>query len=89
VGHDPDGLIMTSEQALILRAAELARNAPQSWQHFVEAFRAYSSEQTVNLIQSPLDQLPVAQGRAQSSSRLLDHFANCLSSADKIESKRR
>jgi hypothetical protein len=77
--------MMNPEQDLILQAAVLARTAPHPWQGFMRALTAYNLQITTHCIQSPLENLPVAQGRAQASARLFDLFANCLASADKIE----
>lgn len=80
---------MSVQNDLILASAQLARSAPKSWQQFLDALSAYSSQQTTNCIQSPLENLPVAQGRAQNAAHLLGLLEGCLSSADKIEGKRK
>lgn len=72
---------------LTLRAAHLARTAPESWQRFLEAFSIYTNEQTTNCIGSSLEELPRSQGRAQIAAQLHALLANCLQSADKIERK--
>jgi len=79
---------MIGDRELILRAAELARTAPRSWKEFLGALSNFTDHQKNNCIQSPLDQLPVAQGRAQLAAHLHDLLANCISSADKIEGKK-
>lgn len=78
---------MGLETDLILASARLARAAPKSWEEFLGAVHAYSRQQADNCVQSPLEQLPVAQGRAQFAARLHNLLATCLSSADKIERK--
>jgi len=78
---------MVGDRELILRGAELARSAPRSWNEFLGALSVFTEHQKNNCIQSPLDQLPVAQGRAQLAAHLLDLLANCISSADKIEGR--
>lgn len=78
---------MISDRDLILRAAELARSAPRAWNEFLGAFSNYVDQQKDNCIQSPLEQLPVAQGRAQLAAHLQGLLAACLQSADKIEGK--
>lgn len=80
---------MNGDRDLILKAAELARSAPRAWNEFLGAFSAFSNQQKDNCIQSPLEQLPVAQGRAQLAARLHELFATCVQSADKIEGKRK
>ena len=80
---------MTTEEDLILAAARLARVAPENWKQFLGALQAYSSLQITNCVQSPLEELPRAQGRAQATARLYGLLAECLKSADKIEGKRK
>lgn len=76
-----------SDKDLILNTARLARRAPDEWQHFLGALAKYVETQRSYCIQSPLDILPVAQGRAQACTAILALFTDCLSSADKIEGK--
>jgi hypothetical protein len=77
------------DDELILAAARLARVAPENWKQFLGALSPYSSQQITNCVQSPLEELPRAQGRAQATARLYGLLADCLSSADKIEGKRK
>jgi hypothetical protein len=79
---------MSAENQLIIAAAVLSRINPQPWAGFMRAFVTYNQYLTSNCIQSPLDNLPVAQGRAQATAHLFELFANCLSSADKLEGKK-
>jgi hypothetical protein len=74
---------------LIFRAAGLARSAPEAWKSFLGALSTYSTHQTTNLIQSSLESLPVAQGRAQAIAHLLALLEGSIQSADKIEGKRK
>lgn len=78
---------MIGDRDLILKAAELARSAPRAWTEFLGALSRYSDQQKDNCIQSPLDQLPVTQGRAQLAAHLYGLLATCTQSADKIEGK--
>lgn len=80
---------MSPEHALILAAARLARTAPESWKQFLGALSDFSSQQITLCIQSPLEELPRTQGRAQATARLYGLMADCLASADKIEGKRK
>lgn len=80
---------MSSENELILEAARLARNAPDNWDRFVGAFQRYSANAAKNCIQSPLDELPRAQGRAQATAHLSDLLAGCRASADKLEGRKK
>ena len=80
---------MTSERDLIVKAADLARSAPRAWTEFLGAFFDYSNRQKDYCIQSPLEHLPVAQGRAQQAAHLYGLFEACVRSADNIEGKRK
>jgi hypothetical protein len=80
---------VTVETDLITAAARIARSSPDAWDRFVAAVQAYSSQQITHCIQSPLDLLPVAQGRAQATARLYGILAECIASADKLEGKRK
>lgn len=80
---------MSAEREVILAAARLARSAPEGWKQFLGAFQMYTNTQRDNCVQSPLDNLPVAQGRAQCAAHLLGLLAECLSKADAIEGKRK
>ncbi len=76
---------MSTTSDLAVRAAYLARMAPREWNDFLGAFAAYSKEQTTNCIQSALEELPRAQGRAQIAALLHETFADCIKIADKKE----
>ena len=78
---------MIGDRELILRAAALARTSPRSWTEFLGALSNFTDQIKNDCIQSPLEQLPVAQGRAQLAAHLTALLANCIPSADKIESK--
>lgn len=80
---------MASDRDLTLRAAALARSAPRAFEDFLGALSVFTDQIKTDCIQSPLDLLPVAQGRAQFAARLHDLLANCISSADKIEGRRK
>ena len=78
-----------AESKLILSAARLARTNPELWRQFMADFQQLSAVHVINLVQSPLESLQTAQGRAQSSAHLHDLLSNCVASADKIESKQK
>lgn len=80
---------MTIENELVMEAARLARNAPENWDRFLRAFQNYSTHTVQGCIQSPLDELPRAQGRAQATVRLFGILSECIASADKLEGKRK
>jgi hypothetical protein len=79
----------TAEAKLILSAARIARSNPELWRQFIADFQQLSAVHTINLVQSPLDTLQTAQGRAQLAAHLNDLLTNCVASADKIESKQK
>ena len=72
---------------LTLAAASVARMAPREWERFVGAFTVYAQEHVVNLTQSPLEELPRSQGRAQIAVQLQGIMAECLQMANKLEPK--
>jgi hypothetical protein len=80
---------MTAESDLVIAAARIARSSPDAWDQFLASVQAYSSQQIQNCIQSPLELLPVSQGRAQATARLYGILAECKASADKLEGKRK
>lgn len=80
---------MQSDRQLIIAAARISRAAPESWEQLLAAFRAYTDTQRDNCISSPVDNLQVAQGRAQACAALLRLFDDCRKSADQIEEKRK
>lgn len=75
------------EIPFVVAAARLSRAAPTDWQQFVDAASLYANQQALACIQSPMDILPVAQGRAQNAHRLATLLAECRSLADKIEGR--
>ena len=78
-----------NDRELILKAAALARSAPEDWKQFVGALSAYTDVQISNCISSPLEALPQNQGRAQACVAILRSFRECLKTADQIEGKRK
>jgi len=78
---------MIHEDMLVQRAAHLARLNPEVWGLFMRALRDFSTHTTYNCINSPLDELPRAQGRAQAIARITDLLADCVTRAEKLERK--
>lgn len=78
---------MLPNDALTMKAAQLARTAPREWREFLEALAVHNEVHRTNLIMSPLHELPVNQGRAQALSTLLDRLKNSVASADRIARK--
>lgn len=78
-----------SERELILKAAILAKAAPESWSQFLGAFALYTEQQRSNLVASSLEYLPVNQGQARACTHLLGILKDCKIKADEIEGKRK
>lgn len=72
-----------AEVQFIHAAAKLSRVAPESFLDFVRAAQSFSAQQTSQCIQSPIEHLPVAQGRAQIAAHLTALLADCVQLADK------
>lgn len=75
---------MQPKDTLILKAAAIAKTHPELWRGFTTALAAYTEVHRENLIKSPLNELPVNQGRAQSLANLTTLLANSVENADKI-----
>lgn len=76
---------MTPLDNLTLKAAALARAAPDHWREFVSALAEFSEIHRDNLVKSQLADLPVNQGRAQIMSAFHQSMAECTVRADKIK----
>lgn len=71
-----------------LRAtAALARSAPREWEAFITELRLYADRKRDECVQSPLADLPVAQGRAQGVNQLTKDISEAKTQADKIGSR--
>lgn len=75
------------DKKLTLASAKLARAAPQFWAEFTQALAAQTSTHVNALISSPPEQLPLAQGRAQSMTALLSLLETCIKDADQTIEK--
>jgi hypothetical protein len=78
-----------SDRDLILKAANLARRAPQDWEQFIGALKIYTDIRRDQCVSSPVDTLQVAQGRAQQSASLLRLLEECVKTADQMTEKNR
>lgn len=76
---------MTPLDNLTLKAAALARVAPDLWRDYVSAIADFAEIHRDNLVKSPLPDLPVNQGRAQIMSAFHKSMAECLANSDKIK----
>lgn len=70
---------------LQIKAAQLERHAPLEWKAFLQELAVYVEVHRKHLVSSPLPELPVSQGRAQSLSTLLEALGNARTIAEKIE----
>lgn len=76
-----------SDKDLILAAARVAHRAPQEWASLISALTAYANDKREECIRSPIEGLQVAQGRAQAISAVRDLLADCVNTANKIETR--
>lgn len=73
---------------LTIAASNLSHAAPAAWDEFLAAFSEYALRVQNDCIQSPIDTLPVAQGRAQQVARVQEMLASCRASAEMIVKRR-
>lgn len=78
---------MQPQENFTVKAANLAKSSPHAWREFLQAFGELTEVHKENLIRSPLNELPVNQGRAQILSSVLKTLAMCVDEADKIARK--
>ena len=69
---------MNESANLQMRAATLARLTPMEWAEFVKALAAYVEIHRNNLVNSPLPELPINQGRAHMGTTLVILLDGCL-----------
>lgn len=70
------------------RAATLARLTPMEWAEFIKALAALVEVHRNNLVNSPLPDLPVNQGRAQFGTNLVLLLDQCVRDDDARKAKR-
>lgn len=76
-------------KTIALRAAEVARRAPDEWGRLVEALQALTNHRRDECVSSPVETVLIAQGRAREAASLLRMFETCLKTADQITEKRK
>jgi len=76
-------------RTVALRAAEVARRAPQEWGRLLEALQNLTNHRRDECVSSPADSLFIAQGRAREATSLLRMLETCLKTADQITEKRK
>lgn len=75
---------MQQRDTLTLRAANIANVVPVQWRDFIDALAGYIEVHQANLLNSPLPDLPVNQGRAQALTMLHKTLLECTAEAEKI-----
>lgn len=75
---------MNAEQKLTLALAQMARYSKTGWDQLLAEYRAYSADIDQQLISSPIELLPVAQGRARHAREFLSILEKCLANADQM-----
>jgi hypothetical protein len=70
--------------ALVHAAMELRGSAPIAWQNFVKAVGSHAGAQTTAVLSSSLEELPNAQGRAQSLHELARLLENAPTQYERI-----
>ena len=76
-------------KSVALRAAELARRAPDEWERLLEALQSLTDHRRDECVSSPAEAVYVAQGRAREAASLLRTFQMCLKTADQITEKKK
>ena len=74
---------------IALRAASVARRAPDEWKELIEALQFLTAHRRDECVSSPADNVYLAQGRAREAASLLRALENCLKTADQITEKRK
>lgn len=76
-----------NDRDLIFAAAHVAHRAPQEWAEFISKLTAYTDARRDECVAAPNESLRVAQGRAQACVALRKLLAECVDTANKIETK--
>lgn len=74
---------------IALRAATVARRAPEEWGELLEALKNLTTHRRDECVSSPADTIFISQGRAREAASLLRMFETCLKTADQITEKRK
>lgn len=80
---------MTISRDFYLRAAALARTAPENWTGFLAELKLVSDQSKDQILDVPLDQTLVAKGYALACRDILNAMTNCKILAGKIEASRK
>lgn len=76
-----------NDKELVLAAANLAREAPMSWDRFIAAFESYAGQRMAECVSADISMLAVAQGRAQACMMLATALKDCKKIAENIYRK--
>jgi hypothetical protein len=80
---------LAPQDQLVLAAYRLSQLVHHTdWGEFIRALEAYAAQTSTDMVQAPLEVLPIAQGRAQTASRILDTFKECRTKAQHINLNR-
>lgn len=74
----------TAQTVLQAKAANLGMAAPREWKAFLDALADYVEAQRTNLVNSPLPELPVNQGRAQFGTTLFMFLLKSVEAEEKL-----
>jgi hypothetical protein len=80
--------LATEDKDLTTPAARLAMAAPNEWKAFLAAFKAYSDGKRDQLVQSTVEELQRAQGRAQAVVSLHGTLSNAVEDANQIADRK-
>lgn len=81
---------MSPETRLSYAAAEISRRVPDElWKEFLGAIAAYADTARDHCVNSPLELLQQAQGRAQATVAVSRLLHECRATADRIEAHER
>lgn len=75
---------MHEKDTLAQFAASISKTTPVQWANFMDALAGYVAVHQANLLNSPLPELPVNQGRAHALTTLHTTLRDCVAIADKF-----
>ncbi len=76
---------MQIQEELTLKSAALAKSSPTQWQDFLRAFKSIVEDQKEKLVNSPLEQLQVSQGRAHVLQATYKILEDCITNSEQMK----
>ena len=73
---------------LTVKAASLARSSPNEWREFLAELAVYCQNRVTECVQSPIEMVHVAQGRAQQCTSLLALLNDAVKNADRLADRK-